>query len=144
MELALKEAAQAAALGEVPIGAVVVVENGNILASAGNRSVTYSDPTAHAEILALRKAGEMINNYRLIGTSIYVTLEPCAMCMGAMVHARVTNLFFAALDPKTGAVISQYEIGRDGKLNHNIKVEYGILAKESSELLSRFFIERRK
>ncbi len=144
MKLALKEASLAATHGEVPIGAVVVDSNGNVLAAAGNRSVTYSDPSAHAEILALRKAGQKLNNYRLLGTSVYVTLEPCIMCMGAMIHARVENLFFAATDPKTGAVISRYKIGKDGKLNHNITVEHGILANESSELLRTFFKERRK
>ena len=144
MKLALKEAAQSALHGEVPIGAVVADNFGNCLASAGNRSLEYSDPSAHAEILALRKAGRKMNNYRLLGTSVYVTLEPCIMCMGALVHARVENLFFGALDPKTGAVMSRYQIGQDGKLNHKIKVFPGLLAQESGELLRTFFKKKRK
>lgn len=144
MKLAIKEAVQAAALGEVPIGAVVVDAEGRLLAAAGNRSVAYSDPSGHAEILALREAGQKVHNYRLPGTSVYVTLEPCLMCMGAMIHARVDNLIFAAPDPKTGAVISRYQIGRDGILNHTISIEHGVCARESSEMLRAFFKERRK
>lgn len=144
MKLALSEARKSADCGEVPIGAVIVDSDNNILAMSGNRSITKCDPSAHAEILVLREAGRKMKNYRLLETTMYVTLEPCAMCMGAMIHARVNKLIFAATDPKTGAVISKYAIGQDGQLNHNIILEHGILASESSKLLRDFFKNRRK
>lgn len=143
MAIALAEAVRAAKLGEVPIGAVVVDKGQKILASAGNRSIEQCDPAGHAEIIALRAAGLNMGNYRLLGTTIYVTLEPCLMCIGAMIHARIERLVFGAADPKTGAVMSQYSIGRDGRLNHEIIVEGGVCANESSEVLRRFFRDRR-
>lgn len=144
MEIALAEAAYAATLGEVPIGAVLVDGEQNILSSNGNRSIQQCDPSAHAEIMVLREAGLKLQNYRLLGTTMYVTLEPCIMCMGAMIHARIERLVFAATDPKTGAAVSRYDIGRDGRLNHNIIVEHGVGALESRVMLQEFFRKRRK
>ncbi len=144
MRLALEQAQQAAERGEVPVGAVVAGAAGRLLGAAGNSVVATSDPGAHAEILALRAAGRTVGNYRLPGTTLYVTLEPCPMCAGAMVHARIERLVFGALDPKTGAVISRYSIGTDGRLNHVFAVTSGVLATESSALLRRFFQNRRR
>jgi len=140
---ALEEAREAARLGEVPVGALVVGGDGSVIARAGNRSLTSCDPTAHAEICALRQAASYLRNYRLLDTTVYVTLEPCIMCMGAMIHARVRRLVFGALDPKTGAVESRYAVGRDGRLNHLIQVTGGVRAQESAEMLRAFFRERR-
>jgi tRNA(adenine34) deaminase len=144
MELALQEARKAGDLGEVPVGAVIVDGQGTILARAGNRSITESDPSGHAEMLAMRSAGIRLGNYRLLNTTLYVTIEPCIMCAGAMIHARISRLIFGALDPKTGAVTSQYRIGGDHKLNHQLEVSGGVLADECAELLSAFFREKRK
>ncbi len=142
MRLALELAGQAAADGEVPVGAVLT-SGSELLASAGNSPIRLSDPTAHAEILALRAASSRAGNYRLTGTTLYVTLEPCIMCMGAILHARVERLVFGALDPKTGAVISRYRIGSDGLLNHQIVITAGVLAEECAALLRDFFRVRR-
>ncbi|MBU0730417.1 MAG: tRNA adenosine(34) deaminase TadA [Proteobacteria bacterium] len=143
MEMALEEAAMAAERGEVPVGAVIVDQDGVILAQDGNRSIELSDPAGHAEILVMRAAGEKTGNYRLAGLSLYVTLEPCVMCAGAMVHARISRLIYGASDPKAGAVESLYGIGRDGKLNHALEVTGGVWADQASSMLKDFFKKRR-
>lgn len=143
MGMALAEARQAARHGEVPVGAIVVDSDGQILGRSGNRPIQLHDPSAHAEMLALRQAAETLNNYRLTGCTIYVTLEPCPMCAGAMVHARVARVVFGAEDPKGGGVASRYRIGSDGLLNHVLEIEGGVLAGEAAVLLRDFFRERR-
>jgi tRNA(adenine34) deaminase len=142
MESALAEARLAAEAGEVPIGAVVVRE-GEIVARGQNRVLRDVDPTAHAEIVALRAAAAAIGNYRLAGCTLYVTLEPCAMCAGSMIHARIDRLVFAAADPKAGACGSVLEVLNHPQLNHQMQVEQGIGAEESTKLLRGFFRERR-
>ncbi len=142
MQAALDEARLAAAAGEVPIGAVVVHE-GAIVATAQNRVLRDVDPTAHAEIVALRAAAAKLGNYRLNGCTLYVTLEPCAMCAGAMTHARLDRLVFAAADPKAGAAGSVLGVINYPALNHRMQVEQGTLGDEAAELLRNFFRERR-
>ena len=142
MEAALAEARKAGEAGEVPIGAVMVREGG-IVARGQNRVLREFDPTAHAEIVALREAAAALGNYRLNGCTLYVTLEPCAMCAGAMIHARLDRLLFAAADPKAGACGSVLEVLNHPRLNHQMHVEQGILAEEATELLRGFFRERR-
>jgi len=142
MEAALAEARLAAEAGEVPIGAVAVHE-GTIIARGQNRVVRDLDPTAHAEIVVMRAAAAALRNYRLSGCTLYVTLEPCAMCAGAIVHARLDKLVFAATDPKAGACGSVLSVLNHPKLNHQMWAERGILAEESAELLRNFFRERR-
>lgn len=143
MQIALRKAGESGAKGEVPVGAVLVDSDGVVLASAGNETVCCHDPVGHAEIRVLRMAAEMLGNYRLPGTTLYVTLEPCAMCAAAMVHARIARLVFGASDPKTGAVVTKYGIGRDGLLNHTFAVTHGVMAEECSRMLREFFLERR-
>ena len=142
MQAALAQARLAAEAGEVPIGATVV-RDGAIVARGQNRVLRNVDPTAHAEIVALRAAAQAIGNYRLNGCTLYVTLEPCAMCAGAMIHARLDRLVFAAADPKAGAAGSVLAVLNHPQLNHQMVVEQGILAEESAELLRSFFRERR-
>jgi tRNA(adenine34) deaminase len=142
LALALDEARAAAAAGEVPVGAIVV-ENGVVVGRGQNRVLRDVDPTAHAEIVALREAGRALGNYRLGTCQIFVTLEPCAMCAGAMIHARLGRLIYAAADPKAGAVSSVLEVLNHPRLNHQMLVTSGILADESGELLRAFFRERR-
>jgi tRNA(adenine34) deaminase len=142
MEAALAEARLAAEGGEVPIGAVVVYQ-GEIVARAQNCVIRHVDPTAHAEMIALRTAAQALGNYRLAGCTLYVTLEPCAMCAGAIVHARIDRLVFAAADPKAGACGSVLSVLNHPQLNHQVRVEQGIAAEESAELLRNFFRERR-
>ena len=142
MQAALDEARLAGEAGEVPIGAVVVSERA-IVARGQNRVLREVDPTAHAEIVALRAAAAAIGNYRLMGCTLYVTLEPCAMCAGAMIHARIDRLVYAAADPKAGAAGSVLSVLNHPQLNHPMKVEQGILADEASDLLRNFFRERR-
>ena len=142
MRLALGLAEIAATRGEVPVGAVLV-EDQSLLASAGNSPISLNDPTAHAEILALREAASRKGNYRLPGTTLYVTLEPCIMCMGALLHARISRLVFGALEPKTGAVQSCYAIGSDGLLNHRLEITSGVLGDTCSIMLKDFFRARR-
>ena len=142
MQAALAEAQKAAAEGEVPIGAVIMHESG-IVAHGQNRVLRDVDPTAHAEMVALREAAKMLGNYRLNGCTLYVTLEPCAMCAGAMIHARLDRLVFAAADPKAGACGSVLSVLNPPQLNPQMQVEQGILAEEASELLRSFFRERR-
>jgi len=142
MELALEEAQAAAELGEVPVGAVLVYD-GEIIARAGNNLRQNRDPAGHAEIRTLRRGARYIDNYRLPGTVLYVTLEPCAMCAAAMVHARIARLVFGAVDPKGGGVVSRYRIGRDGRLNHDFEVTAGVLAEKCGAVLKDFFQKRR-
>lgn len=143
MELALGQARNAAARGEVPVGAVLVDGEGRLLATAGNNCIGASDPAGHAEMRVLRQAAGILGNYRLIGTTVYVTLEPCAMCAAAMIHARIERLVFGAADPKAGAIISRYRIGTDGVLNHRLAVSSGILEVECGRQLKDFFRNRR-
>jgi tRNA(adenine34) deaminase len=142
MQAALAEARLAAEAGEVPIGAVVV-RAGEIVARGQNRVLRDVDPTAHAEVVALRAAAAMLGNYRLNGCTLFVTLEPCAMCAGAMIHARLERLVFAATDPKAGAAGSVLAVLNHEQLNHQMLVEQGILGDEAGELLRSFFRERR-
>lgn len=143
MQAALAEARLAAEAGEVPIGAVIVYQDA-IVARGQNRVLRDNDPTAHAEIVAMRAAAAALKNYRLNGCTIYVTLEPCAMCAGAMIHARLDRLVFAAPDPKAGACGSVLSVINHPRLNHKMWVEQGTGAEESAELLRSFFRERRK
>jgi tRNA(adenine34) deaminase len=142
MEAALAEARSAAQAGEVSIGAVLV-HDGEIVARGQNRALRDNDPTAHAEIVAIREAARMLGNYRLNGCSLFVTLEPCAMCAGAMIHARLDRLVFAAADPKAGACGSVLSVLNHPQLNHQMRVEQGVMADEAAELLRNFFRERR-
>jgi tRNA(adenine34) deaminase len=142
MQAALAEAQLAAEAGEVPIGAIIV-RDGAVVARGQNRVLRNLDPTAHAEIVALRAAAEALGNYRLNGCTLFATLEPCAMCAGAMIHARLDRLVFAAADPKAGAAGSVLTVLNHPQLNHQMQVERGILAEESAELLRSFFRERR-
>ena len=143
METALELAQEAYVRGEVPIGAVLV-RDGEILARNHNRREELKDATAHAEILVLREAGRLIGGWRLTGTTLYVTLEPCPMCAGALVQARVTRLVYGARDPKGGAAASLYNITSDPRLNHRLAVEEGILRERCAALLQKFFKERRE
>lgn len=143
MRRALELARRAAQEGEVPVGAVLV-RDGQVIGEGWNRPITSNDPTAHAEIIALRAAAQQIGNYRLVDTTLYVTLEPCLMCAGAIVHARVGRLVFGAWDPKTGAVASVFNILDSAYLNHRVAWSGGLLAEECGLLLKEFFQMRRK
>jgi tRNA(adenine34) deaminase len=142
LQLALEEAVAAGQAGEVPVGAIIV-SNGEMLVRAQNRVLRDSDPTAHAEVVALRAAGKTLGNYRLNGCTLYVTLEPCSMCAGAMVHARLDRVVYATADPKAGAAGSVLSVINHPRLNHQMKLDSGLLAEESGELLRAFFRERR-
>jgi tRNA(adenine34) deaminase len=142
MRRAIELAQQAAEEGEVPVGAVVVV-NGAIVGEGWNRPIAAVDPSAHAEIRAMRAASVALHNYRLLDATLYVTLEPCPMCVGAMFHARVRRIVFGAKDPKTGAAGSVVDLFAEERLNHHATVEGGLLAEECGELLRRFFASRR-
>lgn len=143
MRIALEQALLSADAGEVPVGAVLVGSEENIIALASNNTIQACDPSGHAEMRVLRQASMVLKNYRLPGTTMYVTLEPCAMCAAALVHARVERLVFGAADPKTGAIVSKYRIGTDGLLNHRFNVIGGILEDECSQILKEFFQKRR-
>ncbi|MGW8370268.1 MAG: tRNA adenosine(34) deaminase TadA [Gammaproteobacteria bacterium] len=143
MSEALTLAEAAGRAGEVSVGAVLVL-NSEILGRGANAPIGRNDPTAHAEILALREAGERCQNYRLLGATLYATLEPCPMCAAALVHARIDRLVYAAADPKTGAAGSIMNLVQDARLNHRMTVEGGVLATEASALLQSFFLARRK
>ncbi len=143
MRIALEEARRAGEEGEVPIGAVLV-SAGEVIGRGRNRPIALSDPTAHAEIQALREGGMRVGNYRLPGSTLYVTLEPCIMCAGAILQARVGRLVYGNEDPKGGAVSSLYSLLEDSRLNHLVEVTSGVLQAECRELLQRFFRERRK
>ena len=142
MEEALREARRALALGEVPVGAVVVYQ-GRVVGRGCNRPISAHDPTAHAEILVLREAGQTIGNYRLLECDLYVTVEPCAMCAGAITHARIRRLVYGCDDAKAGAVHSMLQILNHPKLNHHVEVTSGVLAARCMDLLQTFFRERR-
>jgi tRNA(adenine34) deaminase len=142
MQLALEQARLAWAVGEVPVGAVVV-KDGEVIATGYNQPIGRHDPTAHAEIMALRGAAEKVGNYRLPGCELYVTLEPCAMCSGAMMHARLARVVYAASDPKTGACGSVLDLFNEERLNHHTDVVGGVLADEAAAMLKLFFAERR-
>jgi tRNA(adenine34) deaminase len=144
MVSALDEAAQAAMEEEVPIGALLIDSSGNILAADHNRTRQNNDPTAHAEILVLRKASQGFQNYRLPGTTLVVTIEPCLMCAGALIQARVSRLIFGALDPKAGAFGSLYDLTDDKRLNHRFQVIQGVMEAECRDLMQQFFQVRRK
>ena len=143
MKEALAEAEEGARQGEVPVGALLVTPDGDVIARAHNQPISLNDPTAHAEILVLRKAAEHVANYRLPGHVLYVTLEPCVMCVGAMVQARLAMVVYGATDPKGGGIESVYQIGTDGLLNHRLQAYGGILAEASEVLLQAFFRARR-
>ncbi len=142
MEEALIEAKKALKKGEVPVGAVVVLEE-DIIGRGYNQSITKNDPTAHAEIMALRDAALNLKNYRLKDTLVYTTLEPCLMCAGALVHARIKKLIYSASDPKSGVIESNGNLMQSAFLNHKISYEGGILKEESSEILKNFFVKKR-
>jgi len=142
MKRALKLAQQAADRGEVPVGAVVV-KNGEIIGQGHNQPIASHDPTAHAEIMAMRDASKNLSNYRLTGCDIYVTIEPCTMCVGAMVHARIRQIFFGASEPRAGALTSQLQLMEDGRFNHSILWEGGILADQCATVLRDFFRQKR-
>jgi len=142
MQMALEEANSAAAAGEVPIGAVLV-RDGIVLARSGNRTIRDCDPTAHAEILVVREAARLIGNYRLANTTLYVTIEPCSMCAGAIIQARISRLVYGADDPKGGAVRSCFTVLTSSQLNHRVEVTAGVLVAECAGVLQAFFAERR-
>jgi tRNA(adenine34) deaminase len=143
MQIALELAVQAGEAGEVPVGAIVV-KDGEIIGRGSNAPITTHDPTAHAEIRAMRDAEQHLGNYRLVGCTLYVTLEPCAMCTGAVQHARIAKLIYGASDPKTGACGSVVNLMAEPKLNHHTEISGGVLAIECGALLSNFFSARRK
>jgi tRNA(adenine34) deaminase len=143
MQHALELAHKAEDAGEVPVGAVIIL-NGELIAEGWNQPISSSDPTAHAEIIALRGAGRKLDNYRLLDAELYVTLEPCPMCVGAMLHARVKRVIYAATDPKTGALGGAYDLLNSVSHNHSFEVTKGILEEQSRELLQGFFRSRRK
>ena len=142
MEMALEEANMGAMEGEVPIGAVLI-KGGDIIARDHNRCIQFNDPTAHAEILVIRKGGEVLGNYRLAETTLYVTVEPCPMCAGAITQGRIERLVYGAPDEKTGAVGSKFRLLNDPDLNHRVEVKGGVLKQECSEILQVFFKGRR-
>ena len=143
MKLAIDEAKKAGQKAEVPVGAVLVAESGDILSLSHNQVITLADPTAHAEISALREAGKKVLNYRLLGTTLYVTIEPCMMCMGAIVHARVARVVFGAPDFKWGASGSLYNFAEDVRLNHRPKIIHGVCQDECRALMQEFFRSKR-
>jgi len=142
MQEALNEARSAAAADEVPIGAVLV-HKGKIIARSGNRTIRDCDPTAHAEIVVLRQGARVLKNYRLAGATLYVTIEPCSMCAGAMIQARIPRLVYGANDPNGGAVHTNFQILSDPRLNHQVEVTLGVLAEECAAAIQSFFAERR-
>ena len=144
MRLAIEEALEAGRMGEVPVGAVITDASQKVISSGYNQREESNDPTAHAEVIAIRKAAEKLNSWRLEGCTIYVTLEPCAMCMGAIVLSRIERLVFGAKDPKAGAVVSMYGIGTDEKLNHRVEYTESVLSTECSQILKDFFASLRE
>ena len=144
MRLAILEAEKAGQNNEVPIGSVIVAETGEIISTARNMTISNADPTAHAEMMAIRNAAHFIGNYRLIGATLYTTIEPCIMCMGAIVHARLMRVVYGANDPKWGGAGSLYNFADDSRLNHRVEVASGICADECRELMQDFFRNKRK
>ncbi len=143
MRLALSEAEKAGQCGEVPVGAVLVAPDGTVLAAAGNRTIRFNDPSGHAEMIAIRQAAARVGNYRLVGTTLYSTIEPCIMCAGAAIHARIARIVFGAADPKWGAAGSMYDFCGDSRLNHCIHVTTGVMADACRALIQDFFRARR-
>jgi len=143
MRLALKEARLAAEEDEVPVGALLVGQDGALLAKAHNETIARCDPTAHAEVIVLRLASQAVGNFRLLGTTLYVTIEPCAMCMGALLHARIARIVFGAKDPKWGCAGSLYDLANDSRLNHTISAKGGVLEDECRALMQAFFRTKR-
>jgi len=144
MQIALDEAIKASKQGEVPVGAVIIDESGEVIASAGNMRESSNDPSAHAEILAMRKAGQKCESWNLSGCSLYVTLEPCCMCAGAIVNARIRRLIFGATDIRFGGAVTLYNIPADPRLNHRTEVISGVMEEECKKVLSEFFKDKRK
>ena len=144
MRQALQQAEQGARCDEVPVGAVLVDQSGELIASGHNQPITTVDPTAHAEVVVLRAAAKVLNNYRLPNTTLYVTLEPCTMCVGAIVQARVARLVYATTEPKAGAIESALQLFQNANFNHFPEISTGVLEKECSACLSRFFQNKRK
>lgn len=142
MQEALDEARSAATAGEVPVGAVLV-HGTRVIARSGNRTIRDCDPTAHAEIIVLREAARVVDNYRLAGATLYVTIEPCSMCAGAMIQARIPRLVYGANDPKAGAVRTHFQILSNSNLNHQVEITAGVLADECAEVIQTFFAKRR-
>ena len=142
MKKALDQAQKAFDIGEVPVGAVLTLD-GEIIAESHNKPISTSDPSSHAEIIVIREAAKFLKNYRLQNTTLYVTLEPCMMCCGALIHARIENLVFSATDSKSGAVVSRANLLDSDFINHKVNYSQGTMAKESSDLLKRFFSQRR-
>lgn len=140
---ALEQARIAAELDEVPVGALLIDADGEIISAGHNQPIRARDPTAHAEIVVLRDAARKLENYRLPGTTLYVTLEPCTMCVGALVHARVARIVYGATEPKTGAIESAHQLFASGEYNHKPEIQGGVLADQCSSLLSRFFEAKR-
>ena len=143
MQHAIKLAQHAESIGEVPVGAVIVKDN-KIVSEGWNQPISSNDPTAHAEVIALRAAAKELENYRVIDTTLYVTLEPCTMCAGALIHARVKRVVFGATDPRTGAAGSVFDILNTNKLNHVVEIEKGVLEEDCAELLKQFFKKKRQ
>ena len=143
MQMALKLAKEAGGKNEVPVGAVIVASSGNIIGMGYNSPIASKDPTAHAEIVAIREASRKLGNYRLLNTTMYVTIEPCPMCAGALIHARVKRLVFGAHDPKGGACGSLYNLVHDTRLNHRLDVKGGVLAHRARDIIQAFFKKRR-
>lgn len=144
MRYALELADRAEAIGEIPVGAALVDQEGNIIGEGWNQVIQLSDPSAHAEMLAIRQAGKVQRNYRLLDCTLYVTLEPCTMCAGAILHSRLRRLVFGASDYKTGAIGSRFHLFEDYKMNHFLEIRGGVLAEECSQKISRFFQRRRQ
>ena len=143
MDVALDEARRAENAGEVPVGAVIVDADGNVIARGFNQPISTHDPTAHAEIVAMRAAARVLGNYRLTGLTLYCTMEPCVMCAGAIVHARIQRLVFGAADPRAGAAGSIYDVVRDTRLNHQVEIAAGVRERECREIVQEFFEKRR-
>jgi tRNA(adenine34) deaminase len=144
MKIAITEAEKAQKKGEVPIGALLVANNENVLATGHNQTITLNDPTAHAEILVLRSAAAKVRNYRLLNTTLYVTVEPCPMCMGAAIHARISRVVFGAPDPRWGAVGSLYNFADDSRFNHQPQVVEGVCEADCKRLMQDFFRQKRR
>ena len=143
MQLAIDQALAAGRINEVPVGALLVDEQGAVIAQDHNRTISNCDPSAHAEINVLREAAHRLQNYRLLSTTLYVTIEPCAMCMGAAIHARIKRVVFGAFDPKWGAAESLYQMGRDIRFNHQIEIIHGICEAQCRKVIQDFFRDRR-
>jgi len=144
MNMAIKEAKKARQMGEVPVGAILTTIDRKVICRAPNQTINLSDPTAHAEIMVLREAGRILGNYRLLNTTLYVTIEPCAMCMAAVIHARVKRIVFGALDPKWGACGSVYDFVSDKKFNHRPTIIKGVCEEQCRNLMVSFFRQKRK